>query len=143
MSRQLRIGSRRYEPAAGGVENGGRKGARAVTTRHKLLTSSWRADVETLETAIGRFTADRPLPTDCQVVFFEIAGDGQLHVNVTHQHPTIAVRGWAGPARIPGGFVHNRRFGETPTTQIVRHIRDMVFAVRDWSDGDGAAGAVA
>jgi len=141
MGRQLRIGSRPDEPAADSFENGGREGARAVTTKHKLVTSRWTADVETLETAIGRFTADRPLTNDCHVVFFEIAGDGQLHVNVTHQHPTMAVRGWAGPARLPDGFVHNRRFGDTPTSQMVRHIRDMVFAVRDWSDG--AAGAIA
>ena len=107
-----------------------RIGARAVTTTHKLLTSSWTSDVEMLETAIGRFTAERPLANDCQVVFFEIAGDDQLHVNVTHQHPTMAVRGWAGPARLPDGFVHNRRFGDTPPGRMIRQIRDMVFATR-------------
>lgn len=120
MGRQLRIGN----------GNGGREGASAVTTRHKLLTSSWTSDVETLETAIGRFTADRPLANDCQVVFFEIPRDSHLHVNVTHEHQTMAVRGWAGPARLPDGFVHNRRFGDTPPNQIIRHIRDMVFAAR-------------
>jgi hypothetical protein len=78
--------------------------------------------------------ADRPLTNDCRVVFFEIAGDGQLHVNVTHQHATRAVRGWAGPARLPDGFVHNRRFGDPPPRQIIRHIRNMVFALRDYSD---------
>jgi hypothetical protein len=50
---------------------------------------------------------------------------------VTHQYSTMPVRGWAGPARLPGGCVHNRRFGDTPPIQIIRHIRDMVFAVRD------------
>jgi hypothetical protein len=109
----------------------GRAGAGAVTTTHKLLTRSWTADVEAVETAIGRLTAARPLAHDCHVVLFEIAGDGHLHVNVTHQHPTMPMRGWAGPARLPGGFVHNRRFGDTPPNQIIRHIRDMVFAVRD------------
>lgn len=103
-------------------------GAGAVTSRHALLTSSWTADVATMENAIGRFTADRPLANGCQVVFFEIAGDGDLHVNVTHQRATKARRGWAGPARVPDGFVHNRRFGNTPPERIVRHIRDMVFA---------------
>src|SRR5216684_938804 len=67
------------------VKTVGDAGAKAVTTTHKLLTSSWTADVETLETAIGRFTRRRRLANDCQIVFFEIAGDGQLHVNVTHQ----------------------------------------------------------
>jgi hypothetical protein len=28
------------------------------------------------------------------------------------------------------GFVHNRTFGDTPAHQIIRHIRDMVFAAR-------------
>jgi len=104
--------------------------ARAVTTTHRNLTSSWTADVETMETAIGRFTAHGPLKNDCQVVFFEIAGDRQLHVNVTHQHQTVAVRGWSGPGKLSDGFVHNRRFGDTPPTQMIRHIRDMVFAAR-------------
>jgi hypothetical protein len=63
-----------------------------VTTKHMLLTGSWKTDVEALETAIGRFTADRPLTSDCQVVFFEIASDGHLHVNVTHKHQTMAVK---------------------------------------------------
>lgn len=117
--------SRRRTP----VITAGDAGAKAVTTTHKLLTSSWTADVEAFETAIGRFPAYRRLVNDCQVVFFEIVGDGQLHVNVTHQHRTMPVRGWAGPARLPRGFVHNRRFGDTPPSQIIRHIRDVVFAV--------------
>src|ERR1700694_3566416 len=120
-------------------KNGGREDAGAVTTSHKLLTSSWTSDVQALETAIGRFTADRPLTNDCQVVFFEIAGDGQLHVNVTHQHQTRAVRGWAGPAKLPDGFVHNRRFGDTPPKQMIRHIRNVVFALRDYSDATADA----
>jgi len=130
MHRQLRLGSRSHESPADSFENDGREGASAVTTKHKLLTSAWTADVETLENAIGRFAADRPLANDCHVVFFEIAGDGQLHVNVTHEHATIGVRGWAGPARLPDGFVHNRRFGDTATSQMIRHIRNMVFAER-------------
>jgi hypothetical protein len=109
-------------------EKGGREGAGVVTTRHTLRTNSWTADVETLETAIGRLTVDRPIANDCQVVFFEIAGDDQLHVNVTHQHATVAVRGWAGPARLPDGFVHNRRFGDATPTQMIRQIRNMICA---------------
>jgi hypothetical protein len=101
-----------------------------ATTRHKLLTNSWTADVETLETGVGRFTSARPLLNHCQVVFFEIAGDDDLHVNVTHQHETIPVRGWAGPGRLPDGFVNNRRFGDTPPSTILRHVRDMVYAAR-------------
>src|SRR5688572_4936320 len=112
------------------MEKRPRNGGRAVTTKHRLLTGSWTAEVETLEKAIGQFTVKRPLATDCHVVFFEIAGDGQLHVNVTHQHSTKAMPGWAGPARVPAGFVHNRRFDETSPSQMLRQIRDMVFAGR-------------
>ena len=110
-------------------DHGDREGAGVVTTRHTLRTNSWTANVATLETAIARLTADRPLANDCQVVFFEIAGDNQLHVNVTHQHPALAVAGWAGPARVPDGFVHNRRFGgDTTPNRMMRYIRDMIFA---------------
>jgi hypothetical protein len=101
-----------------------------ATVRHKLLTDAWTAEVETLETAVGRFTADGPILNRCQVVFFEIAGDSQLHVNVTHQHETIAVRGWAGPGRLPDGFVHNQRFGDAPTREILRRVREVVYAPR-------------
>jgi hypothetical protein len=102
----------------------------AIKTTHRFLTGSRAADVEVLEAAIGRFTADRPLTNACRVAFFEIASDDHLHVNVTHEHETTAVRGWAGPATVPDGFVHNRTFGDTPPSRIVRHIRDMVFAER-------------
>jgi hypothetical protein len=109
-------------------KNGDREGAGIITTRHALRTNSWTADVATMETAVGRLTLDRPLANDCQVVFFEIPGDDQLHVNVIHQRPAMAVRGWAGPARVPEGFVHNQRFGDTTPRRMIRRIRDMVFA---------------
>lgn len=110
-------------------DHGDREGTGVVTTRHTLHTNSWTANVATLETAIARLTVDRPLANDCQVVFFEIPGDSQLHVNVTHQHPALAVDGWAGPASVPDGFVHNRRFGgDTTPNRMMRYIRDMIFA---------------
>lgn len=96
----------------------------AITATHKLVTESWTADVEAVETAIRRF---RSSSNDCQVTLFEMAGDRHLHVNVTHTFPTTTAPGWAGPACLPQGFVHNRRFSE-PAGQIVRHIRNMVFA---------------
>jgi hypothetical protein len=129
MSRQLRIGTRAHA-SSGSYDNGDPEGASVITTDHKLLTRAWTTDVATLETAIGQFTERRPLTTDCHVVFFEIAGDDDLHVNVTHQHPTREVRGWAGPGRLPDGFVHNRRFGDAAPAQILRHIREIVFAER-------------
>jgi hypothetical protein len=101
-----------------------------VTVRHNLLSGAWTAEVDALEAAVRRFDADGPVTNDCQIVFFEIARDPQLHVNVTHRHPTKNVRGWAGPARLPDGFIHNRRFEEAPLDQIVRSIRKMVDAER-------------
>jgi hypothetical protein len=101
-----------------------------VTTTRNLLTGARKAEVQALESAVSRFTLDRPLRNACEVTFFEIVGDGHLHVNVTHRHQTTAARGWAGPARLPQGFVHNRRFEDTRSDQVIRHIRNMVFAER-------------
>lgn len=101
-----------------------------ITTEHKLLTSSWTVEVAALETAIRDFTKTRALPDDCKVVLFEVGHDSDLHVNVTHRHATAAVKGWAGPGRVPDGFIHSRTFGDTPQAGMVRHIRDMVFAAR-------------
>jgi hypothetical protein len=102
----------------------------AIATTQALLTGSWTADVETVETAVRRFKADGSTSIDCEVAFFEVARDRHLHVNVTHRHPTKTVRGWAGPANLPRGFVHNRTFGDTQPSRIIRHVRDMVFAAR-------------
>ena len=100
-----------------------------ITTTQKLRTGSWTADVETVETAVGRFRADRAPGHDCQVALFEMVGDGHLHVNVTHNYLTKSAPGWTGPASLPQGFVHNRLFSEAqPTGQIIRHVHDMVCA---------------
>ena len=111
-------------------ENGRPKHCMAVTTKQALLSGVWSGHVQALETAVGRFKAERPLTNDCQVVFFEIPGDRQLHVNVTHRYATKAVAGWAGPGSVPSGFVHNRRFSDTQSSQVIRHVRNMVFAAR-------------
>jgi len=99
-----------------------------LTTRHVLLTGSWTAEVETMETAVGAFASARWLANPCHVVFFEVVGDGDLHVSVWHERATKAVRGWAGPVNVSGGFVNSRRFGATQPREILRHIHDMVFA---------------
>jgi len=101
-----------------------------ISTSHKLLTQLWTADVTAVETAIGEFEADRAVTNDCQVALFEIDRDDRLHVNITHKHPTKTVRGWAGPASLPSGFVHNRTFGDRESGEIVGQIRHMVFAGR-------------
>jgi hypothetical protein len=128
MTGRLQNGSRRLKTTAV-LEDIGVGRRTAVTTERSLLTTSWTADVRTLETAIGRFTSEQSLAHDCQVMMFEIEGDQQLHVNVVHQLPhTAAVPGWSGPGRLAAGSVYNRRFGDTPPSQIIRHIREMVFA---------------
>ena len=83
-----------------------------------------------VETAIGKFEVDRAVTNERQVVLFEIGSDNRLHVNITHKHPTKTVRGWAGPANLPSGFVHNRTFGDRESGEIVGQIRHMVFAGR-------------
>ena len=99
-----------------------------VMTSRNLLSDAWNADVRAVESAIARFTRERSLTNPCRVVFFEIPGDRHLHVNVTHRDETASPRGWAGPAALPDGFVHNRRFGVATASQLTRLIRDMVFA---------------
>ena len=101
-----------------------------VTTTNDHLTRYWAAGVQAMESAVSSFTLNRLPRNDCQVTFFEIAGDEQLHVNVTHKYRTKSAKGWAGPGDLPDGFVHNRRFGQTEANQVVRHIRNMVFAKR-------------
>ena len=110
--------------------SGRRGGPMAISARHQLLSDSWTADVENLERAIGRFRADPNAANNCEVVFFEIVGDGELHCNVTHRHATETISGWAGPGQVADGFVHNRRFGDAPHDDMIQHIRDMVFAAR-------------
>jgi hypothetical protein len=99
-----------------------------LSSTRKLLSASWTADVDAIEQAISRFEDAHPLASDCQVTFFEIATDEKLHVNVTHRQLTEHVRGWAGPGDTPDGFVHNRTFDAASTSQIVHHVREMVFA---------------
>jgi hypothetical protein len=101
-----------------------------IATTHKLLTDSWTAEVATLETAVGHFDAGAAMKNDCKVAFFEVVRDEHLHVNITHRYPTRTARGWAGPANLPQGFVHNRTFGDIQPSQIIRHVRAMVFASR-------------
>jgi hypothetical protein len=107
----------------------GRAGV-GISATHHLLSEWWTADVEALESAIGGFRADGTPMNPCEVVFFEIAGDRHLHVNVTHRYPTKRVSGWAGPGKMPDGYIHNRRFADQAQSEIIRHVRDMVLASR-------------
>jgi hypothetical protein len=102
-----------------------------LSSKRKLLSASWAADVDAIETAMWRFENRHPLAGDCEVAFFEIAADEKLHVNVTHRRRTKGIRGWAGPADTADGFVTNRTFDPMPTMRIVRHVREMVFAAAE------------
>ena len=102
--------------------------ARATTANHTIESGYWSDDVTALQRAIGKLTAQRPVTNDCRVSFFEVPGDSDLHVNVTHRHQTVGAKGWSGPASMPDGFVHNRRFQDRQA--ILTHIRAMVFAER-------------
>ena len=96
----------------------------SVITKRRLLTNDWTSNVADAEMAIARFDRD----SDCQVVFFEIAGDRHLHVNVIHRNQTETESGWAGPGNLAEGFVHNRMFKPAQARGMVRHIRNMVFS---------------
>ena len=102
-----------------------------VKTTHNLLTDSWTGDVQVIEGAIGRRGSGRAVTTDCHVALFEVVRDDQLHVNVTHKYATRSAPGWAGPAVLRTGFVHNRTFGDVQPNEIIRQIRKMVFATRN------------
>ena len=110
------------------IENIRRPKAPAITANHALLTATWAKDVKALESALGRIKADARVSSDCRVTFFEVAGDQQLHVNVTHQSATEGVSGWAGPGATPDGIVHNRTFSRMHRYQVLREIKGMIFA---------------
>src|SRR5258706_13229694 len=101
-----------------------------LSSTRKLLTNAWTKRVETAEIEIRRFKLKRPLTNDCKVVFFEIADDTSLHVNVTHRYPTKEIICWAGPAAVPEGFVHTPKFGHPAPAQIIHFIPNMVFSDR-------------
>jgi hypothetical protein len=105
-----------------------RRLSRATTANNTSVHGCWHTEVDRLELAIARLVANRPVPSACLVSFFEVPGDSQLHVNVTHDRQTVPVSGWSGPAALPDGFVHNRRFEDHQS--ILPHVREMVFAER-------------
>lgn len=102
----------------------------AIKIRRTLLTGTWTAAADAVETAVGRFAADRPLANDCEIAMFEMAGDRHLHVNVTHSYPTRSIRGWAGPGKVTQGYVHNRRFGHARRRLLIRQVEEVVMAPR-------------
>ena len=99
-----------------------------LRAEQKLLTNAWIDDVGAVMKAIRQFTTRRTLENRCRVVLFELAGDRDLHVNVTHERHTASPPGWSGPGVTADGFVHNRRFDRTRPAEIAQHIRAMVFA---------------
>ena len=68
------------------------------------------------------------MSSGCRVTFFEVEGDQDLHVNVTRRSARGGVHGWAGPGTTSGGSVYNRTFSRMPRYQVLRQIKDVVFA---------------
>ena len=101
-----------------------------ITTKHQLLTGCWAVEVTQIQKAIEGLSDAGTLNNDCGVTLFEMEGDRDLHVNVTHKHRTLSLKGWAGPGHTVEGFVHNRRFAVAPPELIARQIRAMVGAAR-------------
>ena len=106
--------------------SGGGRPRRATITNNTPAGSRWNAEVQHLELAITRIARDRPVTNDCRISFFELAGDPDLHVNVTQESRTVPVIGWSGPAAVEGGFVHNRRFRDERA--VLGRVRDVMFA---------------
>jgi hypothetical protein len=100
--------------------------ARRANSHHTLLTNAWTANVQALEKGIGEF--DGPAARKYHVSLFEMEGDSMLHVNVTHTQEMKPAQGWSGPGVTASGFVHNRRFDSPHAAEILRSIRQMVFA---------------
>ena len=74
---------------------------------------------------------NRALTNECQIVFFEVAGHApsacQRDASVPDERST-----WMGRSRDvcqPGSFTTARLVRRT-TSQMVRHIREMVYATR-------------
>jgi len=101
---------------------------RATMTNNTFAGSRWRAEVQQLELEIGQITRARPVTNECRISFFELAGDPDLHVNVTQESLTGRVVGWSGPAAVEGGFVHNRRFRDE--RGVLGKIQNVIFAAR-------------
>ena len=99
-----------------------------ITANHALLTAAWTADVKALEGALGRLENPRA-DNDCRVTFFEVAGDHDLHVNITHRSAMGGVDGWAGPATTADGVLYNRVFSRMPRYQMLRQIKHVIGAV--------------
>ena len=99
---------------------------RRANSHHALVTDAWRTSVQRLEQGIGEFVV--PPAHQYHVSLFELKGDSSLHVNVTLRQETKPAQGWSGPGVSANGFVHNRRFDSTSTEEILRSIREMVFA---------------
>ena len=100
----------------------------ALTTKRNLLTAFWTRPVAEAENAINESRRDGPTRNSCEVVFFEMAGDVQLHVNVTHHRRTATERGWIGPGDTPAGFVHNRVFARETAGRMAADVCRMVAA---------------
>lgn len=98
----------------------------AIDTRQALLTGAWTDDVKVLRAALGRATADDRICIDCAVTFFEVAGDEALHVTVAHRSSGSAPSGAAASATLAEGV--SRSFPRMPRYQVLRQIREMVFA---------------
>jgi hypothetical protein len=99
-----------------------------ITANHTLLTGAWTMEVKSLEAALGRVKPEAGVNGQCRVTFFEVAGDGDLHVNVMHHSATEGVTGWAGPGATADGVVYNRTFSRMPRYQVLRQIKNMIFA---------------
>lgn len=100
-----------------------------VRIDERLLTDAWQDDAAAVSATVRAVTRRRAVRNGCRIVFFELAGDADLHVNVIHPRPIATPAGWSGPGVTAGGFVHNRRFRFSESRRMARLIEEMVYAL--------------
>jgi hypothetical protein len=91
----------------------------------RLLTKTWTADVDAIEGLLK----GRALPSpeeNRKVIFFEVAGDGMLHVTVLRERESFTTTPWSGPEQATDGFRYVHAFGDRPVRDIATSIREQL-----------------
>ena len=96
-----------------------------LTINHTPVHGMWTGEVTRLQASLAHLAGKRMPVSRCEVSFFEVPGDRDLHVNVIHEREPVAVKGWSGPAAVQNGFVLNRRFHSR--AGILGHVEEVVF----------------
>ena len=101
----------------------------AIKIDRVLLTSTWTVQVDALQSALETANIPDEACQGCITTLYEMAEDGLLHVTITKPWVTMLVTGWIGPIlRTDGRIDYTRTFIVESTSEMMRHIRDMLSA---------------